>query len=332
MSDLSILCRRKPRLFCVELFSDIEHHNCHGYTTPRKASNVCHILLNEQTKILGSVKLHIGIGQFYGETQTLGGSVIGSVTLGPIFGELLPFFPFSVMANTNFPFPSTLGKPETQTFGGSVIGKNGCSSPQMRPRAKLPITDPSMGFSVSMNTRKTRDPNFREVGNWEFYSRTRFGELWPFCPFSVMANTNFPFPSTLGKPETQTLGGSVIGKNGCSSPQMRPRTKLPITDPSMGFSVSMNTQKTRDPNFREVGNWEFYSRTRFGELWPFCPFSVMADTNFPFPSTLRKPETQTLGGSVIGSFALRCICGELRPFFPFSVMANTNFPTLRKLE
>ena len=61
----------------------------------------------------------------------------------------------------------------------------------------------------------------------------------------------------------------------------------------------------------------------------------MADTNFVFLSTLRKPETQTLGGSVIGSFALGCIFGELRPFFPFSVMAETNFvllSTLRKPE
>ena len=56
------------------------------------------------------------------ETQTLGGSVIGSFALGHVFGVLQPFFPFSVMADTNFAFPSTLRKPETQTLGGSVIG------------------------------------------------------------------------------------------------------------------------------------------------------------------------------------------------------------------
>ena len=62
----------------------------------------------------------------------------------------------------------------------------------------------------------------------------------------------------------------------------------------------------------------------------------MADTNFAFPLTLRKAETQTLGGSVIGSFALGCMfLGQLQPFFPFSVMADTNFAfpsTLRKPE
>ena len=68
------------------------------------------------------------------------------------------------------------------------------------------------------------------------------------------------------------------------------------------------------------------------ELWPFFPFSVMADTNFVFLSTLGKLETQTLGGLVIGSFALGHTFGELRPFFPFSVMADTNVPTLGKLE
>ena len=38
------------------------------------------------------------------ETQTLGGLVILSFALGCVFGELRPFFPFSIMANTNFVF------------------------------------------------------------------------------------------------------------------------------------------------------------------------------------------------------------------------------------
>ena len=73
----------------------------------------------------------------------------------------------------------------------------------------------------------------------------------------------------------------------------------------------------------------------FRALRAFFPFSVMADINFAIPSTLRKPDTQTLGRSVIGSFALGRIFGALRPFFPFSVMADTNFAfplTLRKPE
>ena len=57
----------------------------------------------------------------------------------------------------------------------------------------------------------------------------------------------------------------------------------------------------------------------------FLPFSIMADTNFLFLSTLGKPDTQTLGWLVIGSFALGHVFGEIQPFFPFSIMADTNF-------
>ena len=56
------------------------------------------------------------------ETQTLGGSVIGSFALGRVFRVLWPFFPFSVIADINFAIPSTLRKPDTQTLGGSVLG------------------------------------------------------------------------------------------------------------------------------------------------------------------------------------------------------------------
>ena len=73
----------------------------------------------------------------------------------------------------------------------------------------------------------------------------------------------------------------------------------------------------------------------FRALQAIFPFSVMADINLAIPSTLRKPDTQTLGGLVLGSFALGRIFGVLQPFFPFSVMTNTNFAfplTLRKPE
>ena len=61
----------------------------------------------------------------------------------------------------------------------------------------------------------------------------------------------------------------------------------------------------------------------------------MADTNFPFFSTLEKPEIQTLGGLVIESFVLGHVFGKLEPFFQFFIMADTNFLfpfTLEKLE
>ena len=109
------------------------------------------------------------------ETQTLGGSVIGSFTLGHSFWELWPFFPFSVMADTNFVFLSTLRKPETQTLGGSVIGSFPLGRVFGRATAIFPIfCNGRHQFCVSVNTQKTGDPNFRGVGNWKFCSRTRF--------------------------------------------------------------------------------------------------------------------------------------------------------------
>ena len=52
----------------------------------------------------------------------------------------------------------------------------------------------------------------------------------------------------------------------------------------------------------------------------------MADANFLFLLTHKEPETQTLGGLVIGNFAVRRIFEELEPFFHFFTMADTNFP------
>ena len=52
-------------------------------------------------------------------------------------------------------------------------------------------------------------------------------------------------------------------------------------------------------------------------------------------STLRKLDTKTLGGWLIGSFAVGCIFVELEPFFQFFIMEDTNFlflSILRKLE
>ena len=40
--------------------------------------------------------------------------------------------------------------------------------------------------------------------------------------------------------------------------------------------------------------------------WPFFNFFIMADGDIPFPSTLRKLETQTLGGGV-GNFKIVCM-------------------------
>ena len=101
------------------------------------------------------------LGHFYGETQTLGGSVVGSFALGHVFGELWPFFQFSVMADTNFAFSSTLRKLETQTLGGVGNWKFCSSTHFWGAMAIFPIfCNGRHQFSISADTRKTGDPNF----------------------------------------------------------------------------------------------------------------------------------------------------------------------------
>ena len=105
-----------------------------------------------------------------------------------------------------------------------------------------------------------------------------------------MADYNFAFPSTQGQAETQTLGGSVIGYF---------TVRFTELEPFFTFSIM--------------------------ELEPFFNFSIISDYNFAFLSTQGQAETQTLGGSVIGHFAVRSIFAELEPSFNFSVMADYNF-------
>ena len=147
--------------------------------------------LNE---ILGSVKLHIGdswgkmktfaLGHFHGETQTLGGLVNGSFVLGRVFGELWPFFPFSIMADTNFVFPSTLEKPETQTLGGSVIGSFslGCVFGVLCPFSPFSVmADTSFTFPSTLGKLETQTLGRSVIGS--FTLGHVFGELQPFFPF-----------------------------------------------------------------------------------------------------------------------------------------------------
>ena len=56
------------------------------------------------------------------------------------------------------------------------------------------------------------------------------------------------------------------------------------------------------------------------------PLFIMANTNFPFSSTLEKLETQTLGRSVIENLGLGHIFVELEPFFKFSIWPTPIFP------
>ena len=74
----------------------------------------------------------------------------------------------------------------------------------------------------------------------------------------------------------------------------------------------------RDPNFRRgsvIGSLAL--ECIFGELEPCFHFFIMADANFLLPSTLRKLETQTLGGISNSKFCSRMHFWRARAMFPF---------------
>ena len=183
---------------------------------------------NNLFKILGSVKLHIGdswgkmktfvLGHFQGDTQTIGGPI--SFALGCIFGELRPFFPFSVMANTYFAFLSTLRKPETQTLGGVSNWKFHSRTRFWGATAIFPIFHNGRHqFCVSVDTQKTGDPNFRGVSNWKFRSRTCFWGATAIFP--IFCNGRHQFCVSV---DTQKTGDPNF--RGVSNWEFRSRTRF----------------------------------------------------------------------------------------------------------
>ena len=111
-------------------------------------------------------------------------------------------------------------------------GKNGCSSPKMHPRAKLSITDPL----------KFGSPVFRVSTEMENWCRPlqKMGKM-AIAPQKRILEQNFQFTNPpkvwvsgfLSVDGNAKLVSAITenGTNGCSSPKMHPRAKLPITDP-----------------------------------------------------------------------------------------------------
>ena len=63
--------------------------------------------------------------------------------------------------------------------------------------------------------------------------------------------------------------------------------------------------------------WNFSLRLIFMKGWPFFNFFIMADTDIPFLLTLRKPETQTLGGVSNWKFFCMIDIKEMAAIFQF---------------
>ena len=159
-------------------------------------------------------------------------------------------------------------------------------------------------FCISVNTQKTGDPNFRGSVIGSFALGCVFGELQPFFLFGVMADTNFAFPSTLRKPETQTLEG-VSNWKFCSRTHFWGATSIfPIfCNGRHQFYISVDTQKTGDPNFRGVGNWKFCSRMHFWGATSIFPISCNGRHQFCVSVDTQK--TGDLNFNGVGNWKFR---------------------------
>ena len=144
-----------------------------------------------------------------------------------------------------------------------------------------------------------------------------------------MANTNFAFPSTLRKPETQTLGGSVIGSFTLGCVFMALRSFFPLSVMAdTNFVISLTLRKTETQSLGGVSNWKFRSRTHFWGTMAIFPISCNGRHQFCVSVDTQKTGDPNFRGSVIGSFTLGHVFGVLWPFFPFSIMADINFVIL----
>ena len=113
------------------------------------------------------------------------------------------------MADTDIPFPLTFGKLQTQTLGGfsNLTFFHTIKINEMAAIFQF-FHNGRQLYSISINTWKTADPNFGGFINLIFFHMISILTKWqPYFNFFIMADTDIPFLSTLGKPQTQTLGG-----------------------------------------------------------------------------------------------------------------------------
>ena len=205
---------------------------------------------------------------------------------------------------------------------GWVMGKNEpMENSEKRKFASLVF----WWYSVSVNTRKTGDPNFGESVIQNFSIWLILKKWQPFFNFFIMADSDIPFPLTLGKLETQTLRGSVIGNFSIWSilKKWQPFFNFFImADPDIPFPSTLGKPETQ--TLGGVSNRKFSVRSILKKWQPFFNFFIMANADIPFLLTLGKPETQTLWGSVIGNFSVQLILKKWQPFFNFFIMADAD--------
>ena len=126
------------------------------------------------------------------------------------------------------------------------------------------------------------------------------------------------------EPLTQTCRGSVIDTFAVRATGNAQNSILSFfIMAEQEISISVNNDGTLDPNLWGVGNWHFCC-TSEGECTKpnIVIFHNGQAGNFDFPSTTMEPLTQTYGGSVIDTFAVRVTGNAQNPILSFFIMAK----------
>ena len=105
-------------------------------------------------------------------------------------------------------------------------------------------------YSISIDTWKTGDPNFGGLVIGNFSVQSILMKWQPFFNFFIVANADIPFQLTLRKPETQTLREVSNLNFFCMIDINKIAAIFQFFDNGRcWYSISVDTQKTRDPNF-----------------------------------------------------------------------------------
>ena len=158
-------------------------------------------------------------------------------------------------------------------------------------------------YSISIDTQKNIDPNFGGSVIWNFSIWLLFTKWQPFFNFFIMAYSDIPFPLTLRKPETQTLGGVSNLKIFCTldiNELAAIFNFFIMADADIPFLLTLRKPETQTVEGLVI--WNFSIWLIVMKWQPFFNFFIMADADIPFPMTFRKPETQTVGGQYFEIF------------------------------
>ena len=97
------------------------------------------------------------------------------------------------------------------------------------------------------------------------------------------------------------------------------------------YSISVNTGKTRDPNFGEVSNLKFFCMININKMAAIFQFFHNGRHWYSISVNTGKTGDPNFGRLVIWKFSIWSILTKWQPFFNFFIMAKADIPFLSTL-